>query len=163
MADLNSIGLSRRQVFLAGMLCLAPSAASGQGIRLNDEIVADPNSGAALYGFDAVAYFLEQEAVLGKPSIQFVHAGKVWYFHSQANRLAFEATPQPFIPAFGGHDPMGVAAGFAVAGHPETFLIAGNRLFLFRDGQSRQAFVADPARLDLAERNWPLVRRDMVP
>ncbi len=154
---------SRRAVLFGLALALPVSAARGQAIGLSDEIIADPNSGAALFGFDPVAYFLEQRAVPGRPQLQTVHAGRVWHFASPANQAAFEADPQPYMPAFGGHDPLGIAAGFAVAGNPHTFAVADNRLFLFRDDSSRAIFLREPARLDLAERNWPLVRRDMVP
>jgi hypothetical protein len=164
---------TRRVVLLGLALALPGTAALGQAIGLSDEIIADPNSGAALFGFDPVAYFLEERAVPGRfleeravpgrSQLQTVHAGRVWHFISPANQAAFEADPRPYIPAFGGHDPLGIAAGFAVAGNPQTFVIAENRLFLFRDGNSRAIFLRDPARLDLAERNWPLVRRDMVP
>ncbi len=154
---------TRRVVLLGLALALPATSALGQAIGLSDEIIADPNSGAALFGFDPVAYFLEERAVPGRSQLQTVHAGRVWHFISPANQAAFEADPRPYIPAFGGHDPLGIAAGFAVAGNPQTFVIAENRLFLFRDGNSRAIFLRDPARLDLAERNWPLVRRDMVP
>ncbi len=155
--------LDRRVVLMAFVALLPTPLVLGQGIGLSDEIIADPNSGAALFGFDPVAYFLEQRAIPGRSATQTIFAGRVWYFVSKANQAAFEASPHAYIPAFGGHDPLGVAAGFAVAGNPETFAIAANRLILFRDDTSRAAFLREPARLDLANRNWPLVRRDMVP
>jgi hypothetical protein len=163
-------GLSRlapmpdRRAVLMGFVAVLPTPlVLGQGIGLSDEIIADPNSGAALFGFDPVAYFLEHRAILGRSATQTIFAGRVWYFVSKANQAAFEASPKSYLPAFGGHDPLGVAAGFAVAGNPETFAIAANRLMLFRDDTSRAALLREPARLDLADRNWPLVRRDMVP
>ncbi|MCZ8376561.1 MAG: YHS domain-containing (seleno)protein [Beijerinckiaceae bacterium] len=154
---------TRRLVLLGFALALPIRPALGQAIGLSDEIIADPNSGAALFGFDPVAYFLEERAVPGRVQLQTIHAGRVWHFASPANQAAFEADPQPYVPAFGGHDPLGIAAGFAVAGNPQTFAVSDKRLFLFRDDNSRAIFLRDPARLDLAERNWPLVRRDMVP
>lgn len=154
---------TRRFALLGFALALSIPAARGQAIGLSDEIIADPNSGAALFGFDPVAYFLDARAVPGRIQLQTVHGGRVWHFASRANQAAFEADPQPYIPAFGGHDPLGIAAGFAVAGNPQTFAISDKRLFLFRDDNSRAVFLREPARLALADRNWPLVRRDMVP
>ncbi|MFY8112583.1 MAG: YHS domain-containing (seleno)protein [Rhabdaerophilum sp.] len=164
-ADRHSDGgpATRRAILLGLALAMPAGGSFAQAIGLSDEIVADPNSGAALFGFDPVAYFLDQRAVPGRANLQTVYAGRVWHFVSRANQAAFETDPQPYIPAFGGHDPLGIAAGFAVAGNPQTFALAENRLFLFRDEGSRSLFLRDPARLDLAERNWPLVRRDMVP
>lgn len=156
--------MTRRLAAASLLLALVPGRrVSAQGITLNDEIISDPNSGAALYGFDVVAYFLEQRAVPGRTEIQAIHAGKVWYFVSRANKDAFLRGPDAFIPVFGGHDPLGIAAGFAVAGDPQTFTVADNRLLLFRDAASRALLLREPARMDLANRNWPLVRHDMVP
>lgn len=157
-------GSPTRRALLAGLVLALPAGtALSQAIGLSDEIIADPGSGAALFGFDPVAYFLDQRPVPGRATLQSVFAGRVWHFASPANQAAFEADPQPYIPVFGGHDPLGIAAGFAVAGNPQTFVISGNRLFLFRDEGSRMVFLREPARLELAHRNWPLVRRDMVP
>ena len=41
--------------------------------------------------------------------------------------------PDVYMPQFGGYDPLGVARGVAVAGNPNVWLIAGERLFLFYD------------------------------
>lgn len=156
----------KRAMFLLGLglLVLAPpSAATAQGIRLNDEIIADPVTGAALLGFDPVAYFIDHRAVPGAKDRQITFAGKVWYFASTANRIAFEASPETYLPAFGGHDPVAIAAGFALSGSPEFFTIDGNRIFLFRHAESRDAFRRDPTIGKLAERQWPQVKRDMVP
>jgi hypothetical protein len=60
------------------------------------------------------------------------------------------------MPQFGGYDPVGVARGVAVAGNPNVWLIAGERLFLFYDYARLRAFTADVERLSAAaERKWP--------
>ena len=158
--------MHKRATFLLalGLATLAPlSIVTAQGIRLNDEIIADPVTGAALLGFDPVAYFIDHRAVPGARDRQITYAGKVWYFASAANRTAFEANPATYLPAFGGHDPVAIAAGFALSGSPEFFAIDGNRVFLFRHAESRDAFLRDPAIGTTAERHWPQVKRDMVP
>lgn len=148
---------------LIGLSCVLTRPAMAQGIRINDDIIADPNTGAALLGFDPVAYFIDQRARKGYSDLQTVFAGKVWYFASPANKSAFTVNPDPYLPAFGGHDPVGIAAGFAVSGSPEFFALDNNRIYIFRHAQSRAAFLADPAIREAAERNWPQVRRDLVP
>jgi len=158
--------MHKRAILLLGLglTALAPlCAARAQGIRLNDEIIADPVTGAALLGFDPVAYFIDHRAVPGDKDRQITFAGKVWYFASTANRTAFEASPATYLPAFGGHDPVAIAAGFALSGSPEFFAIDGNRVFLFRHAESRDAFLRDPTISMTAERHWPQVKRDMVP
>lgn len=158
--------MHKRATFLLalGLATLAPlSIVTAQGIRLNDEIIADPVTGAALLGFDPVAYFIDHRAVPGARDRQITYAGKVWYFASAANRTAFEANPATYLPVFGGHDPVAIAAGFALSGSPEFFAIDRNRIFLFRHAESRDAFLRDPAIGMTAEQHWPQVKRDMVP
>lgn len=166
----RSVGFALRAVsFLVIMVyaillngvSIAPAQA--QGIRLSDEIIADPVTGAALLGFDPVAYFIDNRATPGNHSRQATFAGKVWYFASNANKTAFEINPAIYLPAFGGHDPVAIAAGFALSGSPEFFAITGDRVFLFRHAESRDAFLRDPRISLTAESHWPQVKRDMVP
>lgn len=149
--------------FVCAALTTLVSTAHPQGITLNDEIIADPITGAALLGFDPVAYFIDHRAVPGNRERQAIFGGKVWYFKSTANRIAFESSPQTYLPAFGGYDPVAIAAGFVVAGSPEFFVIDKDKVFLFRHAESRDAFAQDPSIGLAAERNWPQVKRDLVP
>jgi hypothetical protein len=68
------------------------------------------------------------------------------------------------MPQYGGYDPLGVAHGVAVAGNPDVWLIAGERLFLFYDGGRRDKFAADPDRvIGSADRKWPDVLHTLTP
>ncbi len=70
-------------------------------------------------------------------------------------------SPNVYMPQYGGYDPLGVAHGVAVAGNPNMWLIAGERLFLFYDDARRDKFAADPDRvIGSADRKWPEVLRD---
>lgn len=151
---------------LAGCLLVAglpASRAGAQGLSLGEEMISDPLTGAAILGFDPVAYFVARQPVLGSDEHQTIFAGKVWHFQSRANLAAFRASPATYIPAFGGYDPVAIAAGFAVAGSPEVFAIIGERIFLFRKEDARDAFLRDPAIIEAAIRNWPQVKRDLAP
>ena len=148
---------------LAAVLTAFAGSLQAQGIRMNEDIVADPNTGAAIYGFDPVAFFVDRRPLHGESEWQALHAGKVWYFASEANRTAFLANPPAYLPAFGGHDPVAIAAGFAVSGSPEFFAIREGRVFLFRHPESRDAFKQDERIAEMAETNWPQVKRDMIP
>lgn len=136
---------------------------NAQGFRMSEEIIADPNTGAALLGFDPVAYFIDRKAIPGSRNIQLSYAGKAWYFVSDANRTEFLSNPTIYLPAFGGHDPVAIAAGFVLAGSPEFFAIAGQRVYLFRHPESRDAFLQDPDIGATAENQWPQVKRHLVP
>jgi YHS domain-containing protein len=157
----SHVNLRRFATVLALAGCLG--SARAQGVALNSDIISDPTTGAALLGFDPVSYFIDQRARKGLASLQAMFGGKVWFFTSPANKSAFLANPMPYLPAFGGHDPVGVAAGIAVSGSPEFFLVRGERIYLFRHAQSREAFQKDQSILPLAESNWPQVKQELVP
>ena len=70
------------------------------------------------------------------------YGGAVWRFCNVGNRAAFAARPDVYMPQYGGYDPLGVARGVAVAGNPNVWLIAGERLFLFYDRSRREKFAA---------------------
>jgi hypothetical protein len=130
----------------------------------NEQVVVDWRTGLAISGYDPVAYFTDGKPVEGSPDFELRYGGAIWRFANTGNRAAFAARPDIYMPQYGGHDPLGVARGLAVAGNPNVWLIAGSRLFLFYDGDRRDKFVADPNRvIGPADRKWPDVVRTLTP
>jgi hypothetical protein len=136
-----------------------PSGAATTGL-----IVADSLSGLALGGFDPVAYFVDRRPQLGDGLNELIYRGAVWRFSNQGNRAAFARDPGVYAPRFGGYDPVAVARGVAVPGHPLIWLISGDRLYLFSRVDHRTSFSADVDRaVAAAERRWPEVQTKLVP
>lgn len=143
--------------------CLAVLATAGlvpsdpvAGAATTERVVVNRYSGLAIDGFDPVAYFTDSEAARGASDVEVAQGGAIWRFRSAANRTAFMAHPEVYGPQFGGYDPVDVARGRAVAGRPQLWLIAGQRLYLFSREDSRRAFAADPAAvLKRARDRWP--------
>jgi hypothetical protein len=128
-----------------------------------ERIVTDYHTGLAINGFDPVAYFTESKAMHGRPELETRYAGAGWRFINEGNRAAFIDNPEVFMPVFGGYDPMGVLRGVAVPGHPEIWLIAGERLYLFRNLKTRESFAAGSDEfLAAAYRQWPEVERTLA-
>ena len=100
----------------------------------------------AIGGYDPVAYFTDGKPMAGSADLELRYGGVVWRFCNVGNRAAFAEQPDVYMPQYGGYDPVGVARGVAVAGNPDVWTIAGERLFLFYDGAQRERFLADPAR-----------------
>jgi hypothetical protein len=121
-------------------------------------------TGLAISGFDPVAYFTDARASLGRADLELSLGGAVWRFHNWANRAAFKAHPDVYTPRFGGFDPVAIARGASVPGHPEVWAVVSERLYLFYDEAARAAFLADPGRVvAAAERRWSEVARTAVP
>src|SRR5882757_899607 len=138
---------------LAGLLAIGHPAAVGAATT--ERVVVNRFSGLAIEGFDPVAYFTENEAVLGLPDFEVAEAGAIWRFHNEGNRASFMAHPDIYGPQFGGYDPVDVARGVTLAGNPRFFTVAGQRLYLFGIEAHRDAFTANPEHyLPEARERW---------
>jgi hypothetical protein len=100
----------------------------------------------------------------GSPDFELRYGGVIWRFCNSGNRAAFAARPDIYMPQYGGYDPVDVARGLAVAGDPDLWTIAGERLFLFYDDTQRKKFMTDSARfIALSQREWPDVMLTLDP
>ena len=125
-----------------------------------ERIVVNPNSGLGLSGFDPVAYFTDKKPVIGKPELEFTSGNAIFRFANEGNRAAFIENPDVYTPRFGGYDPVAVARGASVPGHPLFWTVAAGRLYVFYNEAARVAFAVDPGRIiETAERKWPDVAR----
>jgi hypothetical protein len=128
-----------------------------------DRLVVDPASGLAISGFDPVAYFTENKALLGRPDVELTQNDAVWRFRNVGNRAAFAEHPEVYAPQFGGYDPVAIERETSVAGHPQIWAVAGERLYLFYDAKARAVFLQNPGRvLENATRKWPAVARTLA-
>ena len=159
-------GKSRRGRFLlpAGVIALlcgifAPAKAAGPAPALE----VNQHTGLALSGFDPVAYFTDKAPKAGRPDLELAMGGTVWRFRNEGNRAAFSEHPDVYTPQFGGYDPVAVARGASVPGHPLFWAVTGERLYLFYSDKARAEFLADPGRvIDRATRKWPALARSIA-
>jgi hypothetical protein len=129
-----------------------------------ERIVLDRRTGLAIHGYDPVAYFTDAVALAGRAELELSYGGVVWRFRNAGNRAAFAERPDVYMPQFGGYDPVGLTHAVAAPGHPQLWLIADNRLFMFRSTEARDAFAADPRHTaEVASAKWPIVLRSLVP
>jgi len=145
-------------------IALGLAASQPERGAATERIVTDWHSGLALYGFDPVAYFTDATASVGKPDLEYTYEGAVWRFCNPGNRAAFIDRPDVYMPMFGGYDPIAVGRGVPSPGHPQLWLIVGERLFLFHDIGSRAAFATDSAQLIAdAQAKWSTIMKELVP
>ncbi len=146
-----------------GLAAVASLAAPAAAISATTEqVVADWHNGLAISGYDPVAYFTDAGPKTGRPEYEYSLAGVTWRFRNEGNRAAFAGRPDVYMPQFGGHDPVALARGVARPGHPQLWVIAGKRLYLFYSSEARDAFRADPDQIvGAAEEKWPQVVRTL--
>jgi hypothetical protein len=157
--------LTDRRAMLA-LICGAIAAgAASASVRAPDalrQLIHDPQTGLALHGYDPVAYHSEGRAVAGKQSIEAEAAGFAWRFGSFANRAAFLANLEAYLPHFGGHDASAVGDGRMIEGNPAIYLMFGERPAFFRTAGNRDAFARDEALRRKAVARWPEVARQFA-
>lgn len=148
-------GLGGVALFGAAILARpAPLRAGETSVAYN----AGPG-GLMLKGYDPVAYFQDDVATKGDPSIQTVQEGLIWQFASAANRDAFLADPARYQPAYGGYCAMGTALERKLDGDPEVWRIADGRLFLNVNKDVQKRWVQDiSGNVRTADANWPKIK-----
>src|ERR1051326_9076602 len=66
-------------------------------------LVLKNKEGAAILGYDAVAYFTDNKAVKGSQKFRSEFDGAKFYFANADHKLAFDANPAKYAPAYGGY------------------------------------------------------------
>jgi hypothetical protein len=152
------LALAAIAVLIAGIAPPGQSRAAAPG-----PVVVNAQTGLAISGFDPVAYFTDKQPRFGRPGLEFRLDGVVWRFSNPGNRAAFEESPEVYRPRFGGYDPVAIARGASVPGHPLFWAVTAERLYLFYSAETRDKFLADPGRIiAAAERKWPAVARTLA-
>lgn len=116
----------------------------------------DSPSGAAIKGYDPVAYFVAGRPLPGRPEFSLDHGGARWQFSSAENKRLFEMDPARYLPAYGGYCAFGVAQGYLVKIEPDAWAIRDGRLYLNYDRAVQRQWEADPAAyIKTADTKWP--------
>jgi hypothetical protein len=136
--------------------------AGGLVTAAGEPVAINPQSGLAISGFDPVAYFTEASAKEGRPGVEYTREGVTWRFRNEGNRAAFADRPDIYGPRFGGYDPVAIARGASVPGHPMFWLVFGQRRYLVYNAKARATFAAEPEQvIAAAERKWPAAQRTL--
>jgi YHS domain-containing protein len=139
--------LIRRLLVLWGLLALVAQA---QAQNYPDSpnkgpwrtSMQDGQANVMLEGYDAVAYFTQNDAVRGNPAISLEHQGVTWRFTSEANKVMFSQAPDKFMPQFGGFCSNGVnyAVPWGGGGAPNSWRIYRGKLYVFGGQKARDHF-----------------------
>ena len=122
------------------------------------ELNLDEN-GVALHGYDPVAYFTEDKAVLGDAANSASHNGATYYFASADNKAAFEQDPDKYAPQYGGYCAMGTSLNKKFDVDPTQFAVIDDKLYVNLNDKVKQRWSEDiPGNIEKANANWPEIK-----
>ena len=148
------MSLTRRSLILG--TCALPVVGTILRPALAEEAEIFAPSGAAISGYDPVAYFTRQQPVQGVASHALRWRGATWYFASAENMEAFEMNPAAYAPKYGGYCAYAVSLGSLSASVPEAFTIHDGRLYLTSSTAIRAVWSKDiDGNIRKADANWP--------
>lgn len=112
-----------------------------------------------LHGVDPVAFIDIGNRIEGTATYTAVHDGVAYYFSTEANKQAFEESPERYLPQFGGFCTFGVSVGKKFDGDPRYAAVEDGRLYVFLNEAIFQEFQKDRAgTIARAEENWRRIR-----
>lgn len=85
----------------------------------------------ALSGYDPVGYLTQYKALKGRKEINSPHRGVTYFFATDENKKLFIASPDKYLPTYGGWCATAMAKGEKVEIDPTNFQVTNGRLFLF--------------------------------
>lgn len=137
----------------------AVSSKNGKQITTDEEkgfLNNTDKDGVILQGYDAVAYFTENKAVMGSDKFMARYNGATYFFSSEKNASMFKDHPEMFAPQYGGYCGYAMSLNKLRPINPEIFDVIDGKLILqhtqdaykrFHDGLTNN--------IAKANKNWP--------
>lgn len=114
--------------------------------------------GAAIRGYDPVAYFTQGEPVKGSSDYSTEWNGAEWLFSSAENLAKFEDDPERYAPQYGGYCAWAVSQGYTASTQPDAWTIFEDKLYLNFSLSVRSQWEQDiPGNVMKGDANWPSV------
>jgi YHS domain-containing protein len=112
--------------------------------------------GAAIRGFDAVAFFIEGKPVMGEEKISYEWKGARWLFSSSANMESFKNDPEKYAPQYGGYCAYGIADGHKAPTEADTWTIIDDKLYFNYNRKVKEMWRKNTKGfIEKANANWP--------
>jgi len=112
--------------------------------------------GAAINGYDPVAYFTQSAPVKGDAAYNLTWKEAQWYFASAESKAMFEATPGEYAPQYGGYCAYAVSKGSTAKTEPDAWTVYEGKLYLNYNRSVRALWSRDiPGNITRANANWP--------
>lgn len=116
-----------------------------------------------LHGVDAVALTRLGAVAEGSAVYTVTHDSAAYYFASQESADLFSATPEKYLPQYGGFCAFAVALGKKFDGDPMFADVYDGKLYLFVNDAVFQKYLENrEATLVKAEQVWPTIQHKAV-
>jgi hypothetical protein len=120
--------------------------------------------GAALRGYDAVAYFTDSQPVSGSDANTYVWQGANWKFSTPDHLRAFAAQPGRYAPQYGGYCAFAVSRGTTADGDPLQWAVVDGKLYVNNNAFAMHLWNEDRSgNVAAGDINWPLIPRQPLP
>lgn len=145
-----------RRAFISSGLAAVSLVLMSSPTFAAEEIFTGLLPGVGIGGYDAVAYFKQDRAIVGDDAFSTMYKDASWRFSSQENLDLFLADPEMYAPQFGGYCAYAASKGALAKGDPEAWTIYQGKLYLNFDKSVRDIWKQDiPGNLEKANANFP--------
>ncbi len=131
-------------------------------LALSPAFAIDPvnktSDGAAIKGYDPVAYFTDRKPVKGSRVFEYVWMGAKWRFSNAGHKDLFIKDPDKYAPKYGGYCAYAVSQGTTADIDPDAWNIVDGRLYLNLSKRIKDKWIKDiPGYIKKADENWPKI------
>ena len=127
----------------------------GQGLSPVNAVSEGEDKHLILKGYDVVSYFTDRKHQPGSPQIKSVYKGVTFRFATAEHKKLFDASPEKYIPQFGGYCTNGIVYGIPWGGDADMWEMIDGKLYIFGGRGSHDAFMLDvPRNMQLANKYW---------
>jgi YHS domain-containing protein len=127
----------------------------GKGLSPVNAVSEGEDKHLMLFGYDVVSYFTEKTHRKGDPAIKTVYKDVTFRFSKPEHKSMFDASPEKYIPQFGGYCANGIAYAIPWGGDADTWEMIDGKLYIFGGKGSHDAFMLDvPRNMALANKYW---------
>ena len=127
----------------------------GKGLSPVNAVSEGEEKHLMLFGHDVVSYFTEKTHRPGNAAIKSVYRDVTFRFSKPEHKVLFDASPDKYIPQFGGYCTNGIVYAIPWGGDADVWEIIDGKLYIFGGRGSRDAFMLDvPRNMSLANKYW---------
>ncbi|MCG8510835.1 MAG: YHS domain protein [Rhodospirillales bacterium] len=156
-SDLNHVIRSLILMTAASLVLLAMIATAGAGQTVYT------SGGAAIQGYDPVAYFTAGKPTRGSADHSAQWMGVTWRFASADNKARFEADPAAFAPQYGGYCAWAVSQGYTAKIDPAAWRIEDDKLYLNYSKSVQRNWAKNiPGNIAKGDANWPGIKAELA-